>query len=293
MKRLFILWLSLLGRCLPFSNHHVRIRSTFTGYEMASHSESLLVTFDLDNTLFPVAPVVLDADVAMIKALKNLGCVHATNDRIHDHMRRFSRKTRKRLTYSDLRLRAIHQELVEISHDDAWSTANDVFDVWLQERHASAERNLFSDVVETLQSLSSHATIGAITNGRGNPLDMNQTLAPYFDFCVSGEDPNVFPFRKPHKVIYQTALKNCQAPGTTWCHVGDCLANDVGGSGKLGAKPIWVQLEENYHKAWPLSKSRQKLAKAAHAKYVRNQRCKMTHWSQFPSLLEEIITKDE
>lgn len=178
MKRLFVLWLSLVGLCLPFSNHHVRIRSTSTCYEMASHSESLLVTFDLDNTLFPVAPVVLDADVAMIKALKNLGCVHATKDRIHDHMRSFSRKTRKRLTYSELRLRAIHQELVDISHDDAWSMANDVFDVWLQERHASAERNLFSDVVETLQSLSSQATIGAITNGRGNPLNMNQTLAP-------------------------------------------------------------------------------------------------------------------
>lgn len=263
-----------------------------TCQRMMTEKKSILVTFDLDNTLFPVVPVVRDADIALIRGLKDLGCAQATSDRIRNHMNHISRKQRKSLTYSDLRLRAIHQELVQNSDDDAWSKAHDVFDIWLQERHASAERHLFSGVLENMKSLSSQATVGAITNGRGDPLAMNQTLAPYFDFCVSGEDPDVFPFRKPHKTIFQTALKNHKQPGTIWCHVGDCLANDVGGSGMLGAKPIWVQLEENRHDVtFPRSKSRRKLAKAAHFKYVRDKRSKMTHWSQFPSLLEEIVQK--
>mmetsp|Transcript_20020 Transcript_20020/g.29678 ORF Transcript_20020/g.29678 Transcript_20020/m.29678 type:complete len:369 (+) Transcript_20020:296-1402(+) len=295
----FLLWLSLLGRCFSFPNHyyHVKLRSTPTSHRMTTEKNSLLVTFDLDNTLFPVAPVVRDADIALVRGLHDLGCHQATSDRIQGHINHISRKKRKRLTYSELRLRAIHQELLLNSDnsnnddDDAWSKAHDVFDIWLQERHASAERHLFSDVVEALQSLPSEATVGAITNACGDPLAMNETLAPYFDFCVSGEDPHVFPFRKPHKMIFRTALQKYQQPGTIWCHVGDCLANDVGGSGNLGAKPIWVQLEENRHEVRPPSKSRRKLAKAAHLKYVRDQRSKMTHWSQFPSLLEEIVAK--
>ena len=29
-----------------------------------------------------------------------------------------------------------------------------------------------------------------------------------------------------------------------WIHVGDCLANDVGASHDVGAKPVWVAQEE-------------------------------------------------
>jgi phosphoglycolate phosphatase-like HAD superfamily hydrolase len=36
---------------------------------------------------------------------------------------------------------------------------------------------------------------------------MKNTVAKYFDFCVSGEDADIFPNRKPHAGIYQVALE--------------------------------------------------------------------------------------
>merc|ERR1712032_1129661 len=36
---------------------------------------------------------------------------------------------------------------------------------------------------------------------------MKNTIAQYFDFCVSGEDDGVFPYRKPHYQIYHAAIQ--------------------------------------------------------------------------------------
>ena len=137
------------------------------------------------------------------------------------------------------------------------------YGVWEQERQAAAEEHLFSDAIETLQTLRNEhpdVCIAAITNGVGNPLEMANTLEPFFEFCVSGEDDDVFPNRKPHAGIYERALKRYEslyphhfqeAQDSTssssidriWCHVGDCLANDVGASASCGAYAVWMYTE--------------------------------------------------
>jgi hypothetical protein len=118
-------------------------------------------------------------------------------------------------------------------------------------------------VVETLHAVKKHfggnVCIGAVTNGGGDPLKM-PSLAPFFSFCVSGEDPEVFPHRKPHPGIFRHALHRyrtehyapsqeaardddnddeCGEDDFLWCHVGDCLANDVGASADCGAFAVW------------------------------------------------------
>jgi putative hydrolase of the HAD superfamily len=75
---------------------------------------------------------------------------------------------------------------------------------------------------------------------------MNETLAPLFDFCVSGEDDDVFPNQKPHAGIYQATLRRYEElfphhdDDHVWVHVGDCLANDVGASAACGALAVWM-----------------------------------------------------
>merc|ERR1712232_1366438 len=99
--------------------------------------------------------------------------------------------------------------------------------------------------------------IGAITNGKGNPLKMEQTIHEYFDFCTSGEDDNVFPYRKPHEQIYLKSLDCFQnmigselsddgVDDFFWVHVGDDLANDVAASSKCGAFAVWADLGDEY-----------------------------------------------
>ena len=210
-----------------------------------------LLTFDLDDTLFPVAQVVEDANAAMLQALWDAGYTHATNDRIVEHSKVIRRKQKKKLTYTELHKRAIQTEMELLSSN--WLSTK-IYDSWLEARHKSAERTLFTGAIEMLQEIKIKypgACIGAITNGPGNPLSMTQTLAPYFDFCVSGEDEGVHPERKPHRGIYKASLSkyhknfpNRISDTHVWAHVGDCLANDVGGSSNMGAYTVWAEIED-------------------------------------------------
>jgi len=137
------------------------------------------------------------------------------------------------------------------------------YDLWEDHRHMAAERHLYHDTIAMLSELRSNhpeAVIAAITNAKGNPLRM-KSIEDYFDFCVSGEDDDVFPLRKPHEGIYNVAIKRYEelsveketkginAKDFCWVHVGDDLANDVGASAKCGAYAIWVDLDDEYNQA--------------------------------------------
>jgi FMN phosphatase YigB (HAD superfamily) len=188
------------------------------------------------------------------------------------HTREIRSQLEQPRTHTALRKLAIRGEMerlvvVETQTDSSVASAEDqavveeCYDVCEQERHAASEERLFSDAIETLQTLrNDHPDVctAAITNGAGNPLEMAKTLDPSFDFCVSAEDDDVIPNRKPHAGIYEKALQQYEnlyphhfheAPDGTssfcadsriWCHVGDCLANDVGASASCGAYAVWM-----------------------------------------------------
>ena len=175
-----------------------------------------LLTFDLDDTIFPIGPVVADANVAQLQTLIKFGYTHAKNEAIiaaSKQIRTELREAGDAITYTDLRKQSIRREIERLTESHVSNRVHDsviesVFDAWLSERHASADRNLFpfaSQSLERIKEKHPDAVIAAITNGRGNPLDM-PNIADYFDFCISGEDEGVFPKRKPDKGIYQAAL---------------------------------------------------------------------------------------
>lgn len=156
-----------------------------------------------------------------------------------------------------------------------------VLNAWEMERHHAAERNLYPECITALQQIKEEhpeVIIGAVTDGRANPLLMSFTLAPFFDFCLSWEDDQAG--RKKFfqdlgavdgnaqlKWIYDAALEkylelsaaktalsgvsernsvdNAAAANQVWIHVGDDLAYDVGGSSQSGAKTIWLELNED------------------------------------------------
>ncbi|KAL9185359.1 hypothetical protein ACHAXT_003136 [Thalassiosira profunda] len=222
-------------------------------------NELHLLTFDLDDTIFPIGPVVADANVAQLQTLVRFGYEEASNDEIVAASKQIRTELRAAgdvITYTDLRKQSIRREIERVTGDDTVheSVAEAVFDAWLSERHASADRNLFPHASASLQIIREqhpNVVIGAITNGRGNPLCM-PSMQQFFDFCVSGEDEDVFPKRKPDEGIYQAALSKYNelqtAPGDAsfnWLHVGDDLANDVGASACCGAKSIWITVDED------------------------------------------------
>jgi len=214
-----------------------------------------LITFDLDDTIFPVGPVVAGANKALFEHLKEIGCETSQDEYLKTakQIRVELAAENKAITYTELRKRTIRRELEKVLPQEQISdeVVNNSYDIWEEHRHIAAETHLYKDTVEMLKELKQkfpEAVIGAITNGKGNPLKM-ASIQDYFDFCVSGEDDDVFPLRKPNEGIYKVALERFKGlrESTTeccWVHVGDDLANDVGASALCGAKAVWVDLDE-------------------------------------------------
>lgn len=220
------------------------------------------ITFDLDDTIFPCGPVVADANKALFRHLKSLGCDTNQEEYLKTakQIRSELAKENKAITYTELRKRTIRKELEKCLPNESIndSIVCGSYDIWEDHRHMAAETHLYPGTVSMLRQLKTNhpdAVIAAITNGKGNPLKM-ESIREFFDFCVSGEDDDVFPLRKPNEGIYKVALERFQSlverrSGETvdtseqcWIHVGDDLANDVGASAKCGAKAIWVDLED-------------------------------------------------
>lgn len=159
------------------------------------------------------------------------------------------------------------------------SVVNAVHTAWEMERYHAAERNLYPEVMDVLREIKKEhpsVIIGAVTDGKANPMLMTFTLAKVFDFCVSWEDDQGARrnfFRElataesnaeltwiydaaydKYKKFALAAAEIDAARGKTpsnpqdavWIHVGDDLAYDVGGSSACGAKTIYLELDKKY-----------------------------------------------
>jgi hypothetical protein len=154
-----------------------------------------------------------------------------------------------------------------------------VLNAWEMERHHAAERHLHTDVVEMFNQIKAehpHVVIGAVTDGKANPLLMTFTLAKHFDFCMNWEDDQAgrkqffvdlgnvekdadlrwiySATKEKGEDILSTAagLRGEEYPDPSveyvWIHVGDDLALDVGGAATCGAKTILAELaDKQYH----------------------------------------------
>jgi len=289
-----------------------------------------LLTFDLDDTLYPIGPCVEAANAAFVTAMEKYGFpgldafdIVETGKLVREEMAKSDPKDASALTHTQIREMAIRREMEKIiikrklqataddwatqvdslspivkKHAETWaktavseSIVQTVLTAWEMERHHAAERHIFPAVIDALKQIKEehpNVVIGAVTDGRANPLLMTFTLAPYFDFCMSWEDDQggrqKF-FKELGSVdanaeltwIYDAArhkyaslkeaedaiasaqkdeeIKPLMWPATyddlAWIHVGDDLAFDVGGSAACGAKTVLVELPKSLGQTAP------------------------------------------
>ena len=252
-----------------FPNRKQYVTAASSIYKMNTYSpifqlSANFITFDLDDTIFPVEPVIAHADKALIHHLGTLGCSTTRDNYLRSTkiIRTELSKQENIITYTELRKRAIKMEMMKSSSSPtneiiiSDKIVSDCYDVWEQNRHSAANIYLYHDAILMLEEIKEKypdVIIAAITNGKANPLKMTK-IRKYFDYCVSGEDNDVFPLRKPHHGIYNVAMERykelCKTRGTIvtdmdeicWIHVGDDLANDVGASAECGAYAVWADL---------------------------------------------------
>lgn len=316
------------GKQILLATSSTAIRQSSTEQPETSFG-SLLLTFDLDDTLFPIQQVVDAANDAQIKAMHSLGYTERTSmEQCMIQTRAIRQTLTAPITYTDLRKGAIRAELERLQeahkpNDDNSSSmslqeqVDHCFDDWLQARHDAAEDHLFPETIPALKDIQAHFSssfdsvcLGGITNGRGNPLDMTSTLAPYFMFCVSGEDDDVFPHRKPHVEIYEAALERWRSldihsddntdglPSKRpdlWVHVGDCLANDVGASHEAGARAIWVAQpeEEGDQPSWSTATEKDRKERALLMEAARSKMSgQVTNLSELLNVIEDLLSEE-
>ena len=197
-----------------------------------------LLTFDLDDTLWEFAPVLVRAETITYAWLQqHVPAVTAkfSCDALRD-MRMQIARDNPELTHrvTDLRVRGLHNAMEQagISNHLIEQLVEQAFATFLHARH---DIELFDGAEQILLDLKSHFQLGAITNGN---FDIARAgLDRFFDFSISAEK---LARAKPHPepFLHALALANCEPPECI--HIGDDMENDVRGAQRLGIHTIWI-----------------------------------------------------
>lgn len=203
-----------------------------------------LLTFDLDDTLWSVKPVIVAAD----NTLRAWLAQHAT---------RLERLTPERLQQlrrdvveqqpeldrrvSELRYQMLLRALLQSGYaqSEAQDTAEQAFQVFLTARQ---NVELFADVRPTLEQLRRDYMLGALSNGNADVRRVG--LGEYFSFALNADMLGV---AKPEPQVFLAALARAQVKPAHSIHIGDHPQDDIFGAQQVGMRTIWFNPEQ---KAW-------------------------------------------
>lgn len=196
-----------------------------------------LITFDLDDTLWDVAPVLQAAEAGLLAWLAShaplLG--EEASARLQHHRQwLLAQEPGLKGRISELRRRVLRHSLQEAGYaeGEARQLAQAAFEHFLAARQ---QVTLFPEVRPTLTHLAGHFTLGVLTNGNADVQRIG--IAGYFDFACSAEQLGV---SKPDPRAFHAALARAGVPAQAAVHVGDHPRDDIQGAQDAGLRAIWV-----------------------------------------------------
>lgn len=207
-------------------------------------------TFDLDDTLWAVDPVIRQANRTLWQWLEEHGGdfvrLHSPADLVEgSRMRAQLLQEQPDIAHSMtlVRLRLLEKGLqaAGFAPQQAEALAAQAFEVFMKARH---EVEFFEHAFDMLKQLKAQGLIlGALSNGNA---DVGLTgVGSLFDFQYNADgvgsakpDPRMF-----HCALEHTALRPEQV-----VHIGDHPVNDVAAARAVGCWTIWVNLEGQH---WP------------------------------------------
>ena len=204
-----------------------------------------LITFDLDDTLWPIAPVISKAEHTSWQWLREHYPRiddHFNQQRLTDLRVRLMQSSHLHHRISAIRLQAVSQALRLSGYLPAVAErgAHDAFEVFLHARHEVA---FFEDALSALETLAEHYTLGVLSNG--NACIHRLGLGHIFDFAYAAEH---FQASKPDPAMFMTALQHARCPPHKAIHVGDHPDCDIAPAQRLGMRTVWMNIEQ---KPWP------------------------------------------
>ncbi len=202
------------------------------------------LTFDLDDTLWAVGPVIHAANLRLLKWMEShaprfveqygLQGFNSLRDEVLIQQPEIAHDMTK------LRLALLELGLARCAYQNYQDLAKAGFEVYFAARN---EVEFFPYALQQLEQLKQSYIMGALTNGNAElPL---VGLDHLFDFALNAADVGI---AKPAPDMFQQALQQMQLDPQAVIHIGDNPEADIFGAQNLGMHTIWVNLHKQ---AWP------------------------------------------
>lgn len=196
-----------------------------------------LITFDLDNTLWEIDPVIVKADHAMRNWIEQhvpeavaqleLQQFKTLRQRVVEEHPDIAHKPtflRKKMLYRMFRAAALE-------HDQAEHMSEQAFEVFFHHRN---QVTLFHEAEALLQQLSQRYPLIALTNGNA---DLQRVgIGQYFRAHFNADK---VPNPKPFPDMFEAALAFAGVKAHEAVHIGDHPDEDVAAAAALGFHTIW------------------------------------------------------
>lgn len=204
--------------------------------------DPLVLSFDLDDTLWAVEPVMLAAEAAMFTWLKEHHPLL-----MHGHDRESLRAMRARIAgqfpershdMTFLRHRSLAEMFAAAGHPA--SHADEAFEVFYAARNRV---KLYDEVEASLRRLSARYRLFAISNGNA---DLKRCgIAHWFEGHITAISAGA---AKPDIRIFRRLLDEAYVEAGQVLHIGDDPHLDVVGATNAGMQAAWLNRDA---KSWP------------------------------------------
>jgi len=194
------------------------------------------LTFDLDDTLWPVAPVIANAEQIAFEWLEdNFPDLTATVG--PEQLRQLRMEIMEshpeiRHDLTQVRARSLDLAFKRSGVVHTQKSVADAMAVFLKARNAISP---YADTVEGLTRLAARYPLMAVSNGNA---DIEQTsLARFFMASTSAIDAG---YAKPDRRIFMLAVERLGVEADEVLHIGDHPEQDILGAMDAGLKSMWM-----------------------------------------------------
>lgn len=200
------------------------------------------ITFDLDDTLWDVNPVIRHANQSMFSWLTENAPEFTKLFQLKDlvQLRRTALAEAPEIAHSVTLIRQAQLRLgllaAGYSEEEAQLLGEQAFDVFIKARQQVV---FFEHAREMLAELKENGfLLGALSNGNADIHHVG--LADLIDFQFKADDVGQM---KPHPLMFEQMLSHTSLRPEQVIHVGDNPEHDVQGADAVGIWTIWVNLD--------------------------------------------------
>ena len=205
-----------------------------------------VVTFDLDNTLWDVEPVLRRAETAQNRWLEEHRprvMERFTAEALWEfRIKAYRRHPELAHQISKLRIQSLHEVQLHCGYSEEQSRAgaSAAFDAFLAVRH---QVELYERALDILEDLARRYVLGALSNGNADIFKTD--IGEHFDFAFNAEHVNA---GKPLPDMFHAAMSASGAQAREIVHVGDSPEHDVKGAQGVGMHTVWMN---SGGESWP------------------------------------------